>query len=78
MNETERTGPLRAAVPAQVRRELAELVGPDEELRLAVATDIKLDGQYGEAWLMATDELLVAFSPDRGGPPDMSASRWPR
>ena len=61
---------LRAAVPAPVRRALADLVGPDEELRLAVATDIQLDGQYGEAWLMATDELLVAFSPDRGGPPD--------
>ena len=63
--------PFRATVPAQVRRELAEVVGPDEELRLAVSTDIKLDGQYGEAWLMATDDLLVAFSPDSGGPPDM-------
>ena len=72
MNESERTGDaLCAAVPAQVRCALAEIVGPDEELRLAVATDIKLDGQYGEAWLMATDELLVAFSPDRGGPPDV-------
>ncbi len=63
--------PFRAPVPAQVRRELAELVGPNEELRLAVTTDIKLDGQYGEAWLMATDDHLVAFSPDSGGPPDV-------
>ena len=63
--------PFRATVPAQVRRELAEVVGPDEELRLAVTTDIKLDGQYGEAWLMATDDHLVAFSPDSGGPPDV-------
>ena len=58
-------------MPAQVRRELAEVVGPDEEFRLAVSTDIKLDGQYGEAWLMATDDHLVAFSPDSGGPPDV-------
>ena len=63
--------PFRATVPAQVRRELAEVVAPDEELRLAVTTDIKLDGQYGEAWLMATDDHLVAFSPDSGGPPDV-------
>ncbi len=63
--------PFRTAVPAQVRRELAEVVGPDEEFRLAVTTDIKLDGQYGEAWLMATDDLLLAFSPDSGGTPDM-------
>ncbi len=76
MNRTERREdavepPFRATVPPQVRRELAEVVGLDEELRLAVATDIKLDGQYGEAWLMATDDHLVAFSPDSGGPPDM-------
>ena len=63
--------PFRAPVPAHVRRELAEVVAPDEEFRLAVTTDIKLDGQYGEAWLMATDDLLVAFSPDSGGPPDV-------
>ena len=62
MNKAERKEPpLRAAVPVQVRRALAELVDPDAALRLAVATDIKLDGQYGEAWLMATDDLLVAF-----------------
>ena len=62
---------LRAAVPPRVRRELAGVVGPDEQFRLAVATDIRLDGRYGEAWLMATDDLLVAFSPDGGGPPDL-------
>ena len=77
MTETERSiaeraEPLfRATVPAQVRRELAEVVSIDEEFRLAVATDIKLDGQYGEAWLMATADHLVAFSPDGGGPPDV-------
>ena len=77
MTEIERSSaeraapPFRATVPAQVRRELAEVVGPDEEFRLAVTTDIKLDGQYGEAWLMATDDHLVAFSPDSGGPPDV-------
>jgi ATP-binding cassette subfamily B protein len=63
--------PFRAPVPTQVRRELAEVVSPDEEFRLAVTTDIKLDGQYGEAWLMATADHLVAFSPDSGGPPDV-------
>ncbi len=67
----ERASPLRASVPPRVRRELAEFVAPGEELRLAVTTDIRLDGRYGEAWLMATDDLLVAFSPDSGGPPDL-------
>ena len=61
---------LRATVPPRVRRELAGIVSPDEEFRLAVTTDIKLDGRYGDAWLLATDDLLVALSPDSGGPPD--------
>ena len=77
MKEVERSRPdsappsLRATVPPRVRRELAEVVGPDEEFRLAVTTDIKLDGRYGDAWLMATDDLLVAFSPDSGERPDV-------
>ena len=58
-----------AAVPPRVRRELAGAVDLDEEIRLAVATDIKLDGQYGEAWLLATGDQLVAFSPDGRGSP---------
>ena len=58
-----------AAVPPRVRRELAGAVALDEEIRLAVATDIKLDGQYGEAWLLATGDQLVAFSPDGRGSP---------
>ncbi len=70
MTETERSI-AENAVPPQVRRELAEIVGPDAALHLAVTTDIKLDGQYGEAWLMATAKHLVAFSPDSGGPPDV-------
>ena len=79
MTETERSiaeraEPLfRATVPAQVRRELAEVVSIDEEFRLAVATDIKLDGQYGEAWLMATADHLVAFSPTAVDRPMWSA-----
>ncbi len=71
-NRAENAPPsLRAEVPARVRRELAGIVSPDEEFRLAVTTDIKLDGRYGDAWLMATDDLLVAFSPDSGERPDV-------
>jgi len=72
MNPSENAAPpFHTTVPAHVRRELAEVIAPDEEFRLAVTTDIKLDGQYGEAWLMATADHLVAFSPDSGGPPDV-------
>ncbi|SVD30737.1 uncharacterized protein METZ01_LOCUS383591, partial [marine metagenome] len=47
------------------------LLFPEETIRLSITTDIKLDGLYGPAWLLATDQRLLAFSPDGGGPPEI-------
>ncbi|MFL2541322.1 MAG: hypothetical protein ACJ0UT_05030, partial [Candidatus Latescibacterota bacterium] len=44
--------------------EALALVPPEEKIRLSITTDIKLDGLYGSAWLVATDKRLLAFSPD--------------
>jgi ATP-binding cassette subfamily B protein len=60
--------PLQEELPAALRADLEGLIA-GEELVLSVATDIKLDGHYGQAWLMATDHRLIAFSPNGGGPP---------
>ena len=58
-------------VPEEVRLGLGDLIGPDEEIRLSVSADIKFDGTYGSAWLLATDRRLLAFSPNGGGPPEI-------
>lgn len=47
------------------------MLAPDEHIEFALSTDIKLDGLYGSAWLLATEKRLIAFSPDGGGPPDI-------
>ena len=60
---------LQEEVPKEVRAGLN--LGPDEALGLAFTTDIKLDGHYGSAWVLATDQRLLAFSPDGEGPPDV-------
>jgi len=62
-------GDLQEEVPEEVRAGLR--LGPDEEVRLSLSTDIKLDGRYGSAWVLATDRRLLAFSPDGEGPPDI-------
>ena len=59
--------PLATDLPA----EALALLPPEETIRLSITTDIKLDGLYGPAWLLATDQRLLAFSPDGGGPPDI-------
>ena len=48
-----------------------DLLASDEQVQFSRATDIKLDGLYGSAWLLATDRRLLAYSPDGGGPPDI-------
>jgi len=70
--ETEETMPeasLQEEVPEEVRAGLN--LAPDEEVRVSLSTDIKLDGHYGPAWVLATDRRLLAFSPDGEGPPDI-------
>ena len=57
-------------VPESVRRSLDHLMRSGEEFRLSVSSDIGLAGRYGAAWLLATDSLLIAFSPN-GETPDI-------
>lgn len=58
-------------LPEEIRSDLQELMAPGTPLQLSVSSDIKLDGEYGPAWLVATEERLIAFSPDGGGAPDI-------
>ena len=60
---------LKEDLPAEIRTWVAGTIGSGEQVKLTVSTDIKLDGMYGEDWLIATDQRLLAFSPDGGGPP---------
>lgn len=60
--------PSRRELPAAVDAELDALMAPDEELRLAVASDIRLDGVYGDAYLLATNRQLLAISPNGARP----------
>ena len=55
-------------LPEEVRAKVGSLMGPDERIRLSVCTDIRLDGIFGAAWVLATDRNLLAYSPDGEGP----------
>jgi ATP-binding cassette subfamily B protein len=48
-------------------REVLSLLSSDESVRWVRSTDIRLDGNYGVAWLMATEYRLIAFSPNNEG-----------
>lgn len=56
-------------IPDDVRTEIDTLLDAGEPLQVAVETDITLSGEYGSAWLLATDRRLMSFTPNgHGGP----------
>ncbi len=59
------------SVTTELPPEALALLAPEEEVHLSISTDIKLDGLYGPAWLLATEKRLLAFSPNGGGPPEI-------
>jgi len=67
-NAREKGSPTPTELPPEVRAEVAPLLAPDEQVRLAVATDMRPDGVYGAAYLVATDRQLLSISPDGGCP----------
>ena len=66
--QAEAEDPVGEELPADVREQVAEIVG-DAPFRLSVATDITLAGAFDTAWLLATDESLIAVSPNGGSGP---------
>ena len=67
-DESEASSLLREELPPDISRQLRGLIDADEEIRMSMATDIRLDGLYGDAYLLATDRRLLAISPNGGAP----------
>ncbi len=51
-------------IPDEVRAAIDTLPDSGEPLRVAVETDITLSGEYGSAWLLATDRRLMSLTPN--------------
>ena len=70
---------LREEVPEGVRRKFEELIEepvehPDEDgavVKIAVSSDMNLDGEYTESWLLATDQWIVSFNPNHAEEPNI-------
>ncbi|MFA6108182.1 MAG: hypothetical protein WDA75_05365 [Candidatus Latescibacterota bacterium] len=56
----------RESLPADLQGALDALLAPREQLRFTKTSDIRLDGRFGPAYLLATDQRLLAISPNGG------------
>ncbi len=51
-------------MPPEAAETFRRIAGSDANVRISVATDMTMDGRYGEQWLVATDERLLVLSHD--------------
>jgi len=49
-------------IPQELEMRLRQEIQDDEELKVALSTDMTVDGRYGNDWLLATEKRLLAFN----------------
>ena len=62
--------PFLEEVPEDILAAARAVLGPDEEILLSAAADLRFDGSYGAAWLVATRRRLIGISPSDPDPPE--------
>ena len=53
-------------LPEQVAAEFNRVAGPGERRLLSLCSDVTPTGEYGERWLVATDQRVAALAADNG------------
>ncbi len=59
------------AVPETLQNQLEDLLEGEEEIKVAISTDLRFDGTYGKDWVLATDKRLLAFNQNGAPTPDI-------
>ena len=49
-------------VPEALQGQLEDLLEDEEEIKIAISTDLQFDGTYGKDWVLATEKRLLAFN----------------
>ena len=49
-------------VPSVLQRQLESVLEEEEDIKIAISTDLQFDGSYGKDWVLATEKRLLAFN----------------
>ena len=58
-------------VPAELQDHLEDLLDGEEEIKIAISTDLQFDGTYGKDWVLATEKRLLAFNQNGAPGPEI-------
>ena len=64
------TGP-KEELPETIQEEFDSISEPQEDIRVAVSSDMNLDGTFEERWLLATDKRILVFSGNHDEHPEL-------
>ena len=62
-------------LPGDLQKQFKALLEPEEQIKVAISTDLRFDGTYGQDWVLATEKRLVAFN--QNGAPDSDVQNIP-
>jgi len=58
-------------MPEELENRAHALLANDEEIKVAVSTDLRFDGNYGKDWVIVTDRRLLAFNQNGAPEPQL-------
>ena len=61
-SESQKNSDFLEEIPPEVEMRLKGEIQSDEELKVALSTDMTIDGRYGKDWLLATEKRLLTFN----------------
>ena len=58
-------------IPEALRGQLEDLLESEEEIKIAISTDLQFNGTYGKDWVLATEKRLLAFNQNGAPTPEV-------
>jgi len=62
---------LQEQVPDAIQKTFKENVDGAADIRIAIASDMNLDGEFRESWLLANNKWVVSINPNHSKKPDV-------
>ena len=66
---------LQEQVPDEIQTKFKETISGAADIRIAIASDMNLNGEFRESWLLANDKWVVSINPNHAAEPDVIKMR---
>ena len=61
----------KTELPKAIQEEFNNISKPEEDIRVAVSSDMNLEGVFEDCWLLATDKRILVFDSNHSKRPEL-------